>query len=86
VQAEALVSALEMYRLTGDRKYYDVFEKTWEFLDKHQIDWKNGEWHATVMPDGSTRGDKAQIWKGGYHNGRAMIDGIIRLRELSSLR
>lgn len=86
VQAEAVVSALEMYRLTGDRKYYDVFEKTWEFLDKHQIDWKNGEWHATVMPDGSTHGDKAHIWKAGYHNGRAMIDGIIRLRQLSSLR
>jgi mannose/cellobiose epimerase-like protein (N-acyl-D-glucosamine 2-epimerase family) len=86
VQAEALVSALEMYRLTGDRKYYDVFEQTWQFLDKHQIDWRNGEWHATILPDGSARGDKAQIWKGGYHNGRAMIDGILRLRQLSSLR
>jgi mannobiose 2-epimerase len=86
VQAEALVSALEMYRLTGDKKYYDAFEKTWEFLDKHQIDWKNGEWRSIVMPDGSARGDKAQIWKAGYHNGRAMIDGIVRLRQLSSLR
>jgi mannobiose 2-epimerase len=86
VQAEALVSALEMYKLTSDRRYYDVFEKTWQFLDKHQIDWKNGEWHSTVLPDGSTRGDKAQIWKGGYHNGRAMMDSVIRLRELSALR
>jgi mannose/cellobiose epimerase-like protein (N-acyl-D-glucosamine 2-epimerase family) len=86
VQAEALVSALEMYKLTGDDKYYDVFEKTWDFLDKHQIDWQNGEWHSTVLPDGTTRGEKAQIWKAGYHNGRAMIDSIIRLRQLDTLR
>ncbi len=86
VQAEVLVSALEMHKLTGEAKYYDVFEKTWAFLDKHQIDWKNGEWHSTVLPDGSVRGGKAQIWKGGYHNGRAMIESVIRLRALATLR
>lgn len=83
VQAEALVSALLMYELTKDQKYYDVFEKTWAFTEKNLIDWKNGEWHSTMLPNGETRGDKAQIWKGGYHNGRAMIEAILRLKRIS---
>jgi cellobiose epimerase len=74
VQAEAIVSALYMYRLTKDAKYLDAFRKTFEFIEKYQVDWKHGEWHATVLPDGSARGDKAQPWKAGYHNGRAMIE------------
>ncbi len=74
VEAEGLVSALYMYRLTGDTKYREVFEKTYEFIEKYQTDWENGEWHATITPEGKAQGDKAQIWKAGYHNGRAMIE------------
>jgi len=82
VQAEALVSALRMYRTTGEPSYFDVFAKTWGFVESRQIDWKHGEWHATVTPQGETRGDKAHIWKAGYHNGRAMIECLEILRAL----
>jgi mannobiose 2-epimerase len=80
VEAEGLVSALYMYRLTGEAKYRSVFEKTYEFIEKFQTDWENGEWHATITPDGKPQGDKANIWKAGYHNGRAMIEclGILK--------
>src|SRR5262249_46285701 len=37
VQAEALVSMLAMYRLTGKRDYYDAFSQTLEFVEKHQV-------------------------------------------------
>ncbi|MDQ3252329.1 MAG: AGE family epimerase/isomerase [Acidobacteriota bacterium] len=79
-QAEALVSALYMYRLTGDAQYLSVFEKTFDFIEKYQVDWEHGEWHATITPDGKPVGDKAQPWKAGYHNGRAMIECIEVLR------
>jgi mannobiose 2-epimerase len=82
VQAEALVSALYMHRLTKDSKYLAVFEKTWDFVEKHQIDWEHGEWWSTVTPAGEKRGDKAQIWKAGYHNGRAMLECLELLRRL----
>ena len=82
VEAEALVSALRMYRMTGDPVYRRVFEKTWDFVQKHHIDWTNGEWHATVTPQGEKRGDKANIWKAGYHNGRAMMECLEILRGL----
>jgi mannobiose 2-epimerase len=83
VEAEAIVSALYMFRLTGDKKYLDVFEKTYDFIEKYQVDWENGEWHATVTPDGKTQGDKAQPWKAGYHNGRAMIECLQIVKSLS---
>ena len=82
VQAEAIVSALYMHRLTGEQKYLDVFRKTYDFIEKHQVDWENGEWHANVLPDGRVTGDKAQPWKAGYHNGRAMIECLLVLKAM----
>jgi cellobiose epimerase len=82
VEAEALVSALYMYRSTRDRKYLDVFDKTYQFIDEYQVDWEKGEWHQQINPDGTRQGDKAHPWKAGYHNGRAMIECLQILKNL----
>ncbi len=82
VQAEALVSALTMYQLTSNTEYFEVFRKTWDFCEKHQIDWAHGDWHGTITPDGKPQGDKANPWKAAYHNGRAMIESLQRLRSI----
>ena len=85
VQAEALVSSLYMYRVTGDRKYLSVFEKTYNFLDKYMADWEYGEWHGDTTAEGVARlSDKAQPWKCGYHNGRAMIECIEILKAVKA--
>jgi mannobiose 2-epimerase len=85
VQAEALVSALTMFELTGDGRYADVFVRTWQFVDTTQTDWTSGEWHEAIDPDGRPRGgNKAHVWKGGYHNGRALIESVERIRTLMS--
>ena len=84
VEAETLVSALRMYRMTGEQKYWTAFEKTFDFVEKYQVDWENGEWHADVLPDGTTRGDKAEPWKAGYHGGRSMIECIEILKTLQA--
>ncbi len=82
VQAEALVSALYMYKLTGDAAYREAFDKTWRFVRERQIDWTHGEWHRIIGPDGRPRGAKGGIWKCAYHNGRAMVECIRLLEEL----
>ena len=82
VQAEACVSALYMYRLTRERVYWDVFAKTYDFIDKYQTDWKTGEWWESVSPDLKPSGAKAHGWKAGYHNGRAMMECLGILRTL----
>jgi mannobiose 2-epimerase len=79
VQAEALVSALRMYQLTGDRIYFDCFTKTLDWVVKHQVDWKNGDWFSDIRPDGTPSGMKAGPWKAAYHNGRAMLECLVTL-------
>jgi mannobiose 2-epimerase len=81
-QAEALVAALTMYELTGDVQYVDVFEKTWRFVDTVQTDHVAGEWWDTVDADGTPRrGNKGHAWKAAYHNGRALLEILERLRR-----
>ena len=82
VQAEALMSALTMYRLTGDSQYWEVFERTWAFVRDHVVDRQNGEWWQTVNEKLEKSGAKANGWKGGYHNGRAMIEAIALMKAL----
>lgn len=81
VQAEVIVSALRMYEYTKDTKYLAVFEKTLELIDTKLVDWKTGEWHSRITADGEPQGDKANTWKAGYHNGRAMIECIEILKR-----
>jgi cellobiose epimerase len=82
VEAEAIVSALTMYRLTGEPRYLEVFERTFQFIDDKLIDWKNGEWFEFLTPDGRPGGGKAHPWKAAYHNGRAMIECLALLRQI----
>ena len=83
VQAEALVSALTMHRITGEPGYADVYLKTWTLTNDAITDWKTGEWHWAVSADGRPTGDKANRWKAGYHNGRALLEALERLRKLT---
>lgn len=82
VQAEACVSALYMYRLTRDGIYWDVFAKTYDFIDRYQTDWQTSEWWESVSPDLKPSGAKAHGWKAGYHTGRAMMECLRILREI----
>jgi mannobiose 2-epimerase len=82
VQAEALLSALTMYRLTLERPYLAVFERTLGWIQSAQIDWQGGEWHRHIEPDGRPSGAKFDRWKCPYHNGRAVLECIGLIDEL----
>jgi len=81
VEAEAVVSALYMHRLTGDPQYLDIFEQTYDYIEKHLVDWEYGEWHANITARGAVQGDKANTWKAGYHSGRSMIECLEILKQ-----
>jgi mannobiose 2-epimerase len=84
VEAEALVSMLDMFTLTGERQYYDVFVRTLDFVERHQVA-KEGSWWASRAADGSELSDRQRTgpWQGGYHAGRAMILCVNRLKALA---
>lgn len=74
VQAEGMLAALHLHRLTGAAVCWQVFRATLDWITRYQADWTHGEWHAHIMPDGRPdEGDKAGPWKSPYHNGRALL-------------
>jgi cellobiose epimerase len=73
VQAEGLVAALQMYRLTNEEIYWNCFSSTLEWIVNRQADWEHGDWYETVGENGEASGNKAGPWKSAYHNGRAML-------------
>jgi mannobiose 2-epimerase len=85
VQAEALASMLEMYRLTKRPEYYNVFHQTLEFVKNHQVA-REGGWWATRTADGAPQDNqRSSPWHGAYHSGRAMVLCAKMLDELAGM-
>lgn len=80
-QAEALVGLINAFEISCDPRYFKLAERNWEFINKKLVDPK-GEWHGIVHQDGSLdlSEDKAGPWKAPYHNGRAMLELMERLK------
>lgn len=84
-QAELMIGFFNAYALTGDKSYLDVVLKNWEFIKKYILDTENGEWHWGVNADYSLiEKDKAGFWKCPYHNGRACIEVINRIKKIEN--
>lgn len=81
VQAEALIGFYNAYQLTGNEDYLEIAFKNWEFIQKHILDLKNGEWFWGIYRDYSLiEKDKAGFWKCPYHNSRACLELINRIK------
>jgi mannobiose 2-epimerase len=80
-QAEALVGFLHAAELTGDPRYWQAALRSWGFIEQHLIDRRQGEWFRGIGPDGTLlREAKLSFWKCPYHNGRAALEAVRRLR------
>lgn len=81
VQAEALIGFYNAYQLTGDETYLDIVYKNWKFIKKYILDKENGEWFWGINRDYSLiEKDKAGFWKCPYHNSRACLELIERIK------
>ncbi|NNE77265.1 MAG: N-acylglucosamine 2-epimerase, partial [Pricia sp.] len=82
-EAEALNSLLLMAQLHPEEgRYYPLFEKQWEYLEKYMIDHTYGGWyHEGLDTNPEAKKDaKAHIWKVNYHNIRSLINVILMLK------
>ncbi len=82
-QAEALNTLLMFsYMYPDDSLHYrDKFFKEWQYVQTYLIDHVHGDWYEEGLdtsPQYKTR-LKAQIWKGTYHNFRALMNCINRI-------
>lgn len=95
-QAETLVGFMNAFELTGDEKYWNTVKLSWNFIDTCLIDHERGEWFTKLNrvgvpylveplddPSPYYRNDwKIDPWKCPYHNGRSMMEMIMRIDRL----
>ena len=86
-QAEGLNVLLVMHERYGGETdaYWRAFLAQWRFIWDHQVDHTCGGWYNQVTEDGRLDGsaDKATQWKAAYHNVRALMNVVRRLRRLA---
>ena len=83
VQSEAVVGFINAWQLSSDEKFLDLASRSYEYILKHLVDRKNGEWHWSVKADGTINfvDDKAGFWKCPYHNSRMCLEIITRAND-----
>jgi mannobiose 2-epimerase len=79
LQAEGLVCCLYLALELDDAAAADCFLKTLDWIERKQVDWRHGEWHAKVEGFFPCREPKGDNWKTAYHGGRAMLECLRRL-------
>ncbi|MDQ1142728.1 AGE family epimerase/isomerase [Pedobacter agri] len=84
VQAEAMVGFLNAFELSKNPVFLELFNKIWTYTKQQIVDHENGEWFWGRNGDGTLmlKQDKAGLWKCPYHNSRACMEIISRLRRL----
>lgn len=77
-QAEGLNSLLLMasYFPKDSIEYRNYFDKLWQYTQDNIMDTENGGWYEWGQDGrpGTKRDRKGHIWKGAYHNYRALIN------------
>ena len=82
-QAEAMNIYLLLYKIFDEEKYWNAFARTWEFIKEYIIDNEHGGWFWGSIDNEpfykiETKGN---IWKGTYHNARALMNCIAILTD-----
>jgi mannobiose 2-epimerase len=79
-QAEAMVGFFNAWKITGVERFLNRSLASWNFIQEHILDKKNGEWFWGIQSDNSVMNeDKVGIWKCPYHNSRACMELIKRI-------
>ncbi len=81
-QAEALIGFCNAWQLSGNIAYKNALIKSWLFIKNHILDKKQGEWFWGIDKNNSPMSgqDKVGMWKGPYHNCRACLELLRRLK------
>ena len=63
--------------------YYDKFKQLWGYIQIYMIDHVNGDWYEEGLDKEPQRKTalKGHIWKGIYHNFRALANCVKRLQQ-----
>lgn len=80
-QAEALVGFLNAYQLRGHAEDLASALASWDFIKRAVIDAPEGEWSwYSKLDEGRENPYIGGEWKACYHNGRALMEAIDRIK------
>ena len=86
VQAEAMVGFFNAWQITSDETYFFDSFNNWQFVKMQIRNNDTGEWFWGVKEDNSRMQgqDKVGMWKCPYHNSRACIAIIKRIKKMEA--
>jgi mannose/cellobiose epimerase-like protein (N-acyl-D-glucosamine 2-epimerase family) len=68
VQAESLAAAAVLAVRTGEQRYWDWYDKIWDYSWEHMVDHRYGAWYRILAPDnGKLTAEKSPAGKVDYH-------------------
>ncbi|MBF9018464.1 MULTISPECIES: AGE family epimerase/isomerase [unclassified Oceanispirochaeta] len=81
---EAIYALLLAHDLTGEEKYEKLFNKVFDWAEKHFPDKDFGEWYGYLHRDGTVALDfKGNNWKGCFHLPRQQLNCYLLLKKMS---
>jgi mannobiose 2-epimerase len=82
-QAEALIGFCNAWQLTGNELFKNALLKSWFFIRNNILDKNKGEWFWGIDKDKEKMPgqDKVGFWKCPYHNSRACLELLKRIKK-----
>lgn len=78
VQAESLAAAARLAHATGDERYWDWYNKLWQYSWSHLVDHRHGAWFRILTQDNQKIDDlKSPAGKTDYHTLGACYDVLV---------
>ena len=82
VQAEAMAAAAILGLRTGEAKYWDWYERLWQYCWQHFVDHEQGAWFRILTADNfNLTREKSPAGKVDYHNIGACSDLYLALQQ-----
>jgi glucose-6-phosphate isomerase len=82
VQAESMAAAAILALRTGDAKYWDWYDRLWQYCWQHFVDHKDGAWFRILTADNfNLTREKSPAGKVDYHNIGACYDVFNALKR-----
>lgn len=83
VQAESFAAAARLAKATGDEKYWQWYERIWQYSWDHMIDHEHGAWFRILTRDNQKIDDlKSPAGKTDYHTLGACYDVLVSGADL----
>jgi len=82
VQAEALAAAALLAKRTGDDKYWQWYQRIWDYCWSHFVDHRHGAWYRILTRDNRKYSDeKSPAGKTDYHTMGACYEALNAVRD-----